>query len=264
VTATVDRVANSETPITVDETYAAEENATLAAGPGLDQPGLLDNDYDLDGDRLQVTSFTWQEMTTAVPSGGTGSATYTATGATLSVSSNGGFRYTPSSGYVGGDSFTYSVVSSAATTTGGTATITIAPLSAIVTVPAPLNFPQSDTSQDIGGIILSDANAGSSDVEATFAVEQGTLSLLTSGATGGVTAGDVFDNGTAEVTVYGTLSEINTTLATAGGLTYTEPSAPSGSDDLGISDDLSVTLNKNRDILRLLNNNAQLINRDNA
>ena len=89
VTATVERLPNSQTPMTGDESYTGDENATLVAGPGLDQPGLLDNVYDLDGDRLHVTQFTWNGPTTTVPSGGTGTAT-TTSGATLSVSANGG------------------------------------------------------------------------------------------------------------------------------------------------------------------------------
>ena len=111
-----------------------------------------------------------------------------------------------------------------------------------MTVPGPLNFAQGATTQAVGGISLSDVNAGSTILEATFAVEQGTLSLLTSGVTGGITASDVVNNGTADVTVWATLGEINTTLAAAGGLKYTEPGPASASDDVAVSDDLTVTL----------------------
>ena len=73
--ATVTVLTNSQTAVALDDSYTVQENQTLVAGPSLEQPGLVDNDFDLDGDGLSVTSFTWQGMTITVTEGSYGTAT---------------------------------------------------------------------------------------------------------------------------------------------------------------------------------------------
>lgn len=90
-------------PIAGDDAYVMIRDRELTVPP----PGVLVNDSDPESD----------PMTLALVSG-------TSNG-TLTWYGNGGFVYAPTAGYVGPDSFTYSVTDSFAQTTVATATITI-------------------------------------------------------------------------------------------------------------------------------------------
>lgn len=79
-------VANSS-PVANEDTFHVKRNGTLAVAAG----GVLGNDYDLDGDPVNIT------LQTAVAHG------------SLTLNSDGSFDYTPSAGYVGIDSFTYTI-----------------------------------------------------------------------------------------------------------------------------------------------------------
>ena len=70
----------------------------------------------------------------------------------------------------------------------------------------------------LSGISISDADA-IGNVTVTLSVVSGKLTLNT-GVSGGLTAGEITNNGTNSVTVTGTVSEINATLADANGLSY--------------------------------------------
>lgn len=78
-------VAANTTPVATGDAYATDQDVALT----VPAPGVLGNDTDADNDTL----------TAAV---GTGPAH-----GTLSLNTNGGFTYTPASGYNGTDSFTY-------------------------------------------------------------------------------------------------------------------------------------------------------------
>jgi VCBS repeat-containing protein len=86
-TVTVTVIGANDGPDAVDDAFTARSNQLI----GSDAPGLLVNDTDADGDTLQVIGFDYA---------GPG---------TLSVSSDGHFSYTPAAGFVGTDSFTYTV-----------------------------------------------------------------------------------------------------------------------------------------------------------
>jgi hypothetical protein len=74
-------------PVAVDDTYTAYQDTMLS----VDAPGVLGNDYDVDGDPLEVYS-AW------APAHGS-----------LSIWGDGHFKYTPNSGYTGPDTFGYNI-----------------------------------------------------------------------------------------------------------------------------------------------------------
>jgi hypothetical protein len=84
-TATVNLTVTNTAPLAANASYWVGRNQTLNAS----SPGLLDNQFDLDGDRITTTLVT------------------TTTHGSLSLNSDGTFTYTPQDGYTGSDSFTY-------------------------------------------------------------------------------------------------------------------------------------------------------------
>ncbi|MFM9974375.1 MAG: DUF4347 domain-containing protein, partial [Beijerinckiaceae bacterium] len=77
-----------------------------------------------------------------------------------------------------------------------------------------------DTSRILNGISITDIDIGAGNATVTFAITSGTLTIAT-GVAGGITAGQVTNNGTGSITITAPLSAINATLANAAGLTYT-------------------------------------------
>lgn len=53
--ATVTVLATATAPLAVPDSYTVQENQILEAGPGMDQPGLLDQDIEFDNDPLTLT-----------------------------------------------------------------------------------------------------------------------------------------------------------------------------------------------------------------
>jgi hypothetical protein len=78
-----------------------------------------------------------------------------------------------------------------------------------------------------------DANPALDTVTVTLGVTKGVLTLLTNVANG-LTAGEVSGNGTASVTVTGTLNEINATLAAGNGLVFLGNANVNGTDTLTV------------------------------
>ena len=91
-------------PIARADSYTAYENSTL----NLSVPTLLANDEDLDGDTISVSG-----VTSDVSNG------------TLTVNPNGTFTYTPDTGFLGTDSFTYQVSDGNGGLAEAVATITV-------------------------------------------------------------------------------------------------------------------------------------------
>ena len=112
--------------------------------------------------------------------------------------------------------------------------------------------------EEVSGIIntfnFTDADDNGANVTVTLTVSNGTLTLDDT-ITGGITSGDITNNGTASVTITATISEINRTIV-AEGLSYLPTTDYSGSDTLAINindggntgsggaqtDDLNITL----------------------
>ncbi|NEU73154.1 DUF4347 domain-containing protein [Hassallia byssoidea VB512170] len=87
-----------------------------------------------------------------------------------------------------------------------------------------------DTDLVVQGVSINDVDSGS--VTATLKVNSGKLTVST-GISGGVTS--VNNNGTGEVILSGTLSQINNTLAASNGLTYKGNQDFFGNDTLSVS-----------------------------
>ncbi len=114
-TATVSiTVTPNHPPVAVDDAASTLVNTALLIAPAT----LLANDSDPDGDTLSVT---------AVSSGDHGTVVIVGSG-----TDKGKIRFTPQSGYVGSDSFSYTVSDGKSGTATGTVTVTI---SATMTVP---------------------------------------------------------------------------------------------------------------------------------
>jgi len=78
-----------------------------------------------------------------------------------------------------------------------------------------------------------DTAPGAQNITVTVSAAHGTVTLLTNVA-GGLTSGEISGNGTATVTITGTLNEINATLAATNGLTYTNTAYNGGTDTLTV------------------------------
>ena len=100
-TATASITVSNAAPVSVDDAYIAFRNQPLSVAA----PGVLGTDTDPDGDALSAS------VSVGPSHGG------------LTLASDGGFTYTPTSGYVGPDSFTYRA--SDGTDTSGDATVTL-------------------------------------------------------------------------------------------------------------------------------------------
>ncbi len=93
----------NEAPVGVADSYRVSENNALHGS-------VLDNDYDVDGDTMHAVLAT-------VPNDA----------ASFALNSDGTFSYTPSSGFVGNDSFTYQVGDGSALSAPVSVSIAIAP-----------------------------------------------------------------------------------------------------------------------------------------
>ena len=103
VTITIDPVPDAPVA-TADAFTTAEDTARVVVAPG-----LIGNDYDEDGNSLTITP-----APVAGPSDGT-----------LILGTDGGFTYTPNTGFVGTDTFTYQLNDSTGLTATTTVTITV-------------------------------------------------------------------------------------------------------------------------------------------
>ncbi len=103
VTVTVNPIP--DVPVAGADTFATVEDTALVIAA----PGLLGNDDDADGDSLAVTP-----TPVVGPSNGT-----------LTLAVDGAFSYTPNSGFVGTDSFTYQLEDSTGLTANAAVTVTV-------------------------------------------------------------------------------------------------------------------------------------------
>jgi hypothetical protein len=98
------QIGNDE-PVAADDWYTTIQDQTL----DVSAPGVLDNDYDADGDPLDAV------LATDVSHG------------TLALNADGSFSYTPGGGYVGEDVFTYVANDGELDSNEATVTITVGP-----------------------------------------------------------------------------------------------------------------------------------------
>jgi hypothetical protein len=95
--------ATNRPPVAVNDSYDVETGKVLS----VTNPGVLANDSDPDGDQMSTAM-------ASPPNHGT-----------VSLSSQGGFTYTPAMGFTGTDSFTYTASDGKALSNAGTVTITV-------------------------------------------------------------------------------------------------------------------------------------------
>ena len=146
------------------------------------------------------------------------------------LTGTGGSRtYTPNPNYNGADSITYRVADRGdpdncgavgpgctAPQTSNDATISISVAAVndppVNTVPAGPVMAVQDTNTAISGLSVADVDAGTDNVQVSFGVDHGTITL-NSLVAGGLTPLEITGNGTATVTATATLTEIDATLA---------------------------------------------------
>jgi hypothetical protein len=104
VTVTVNEAIN-HVPVALDDSYRTDEDMPLV----IPASGVLDNDRDADGDTLTATL-----------------VNNTSNG-TLAFNSDGSFLYTPAPGYLGNDSFTYTISDGVNTSAAATVVIEVVP-----------------------------------------------------------------------------------------------------------------------------------------
>ena len=235
------------TVVTSGTTQEVKANNTLAVtGVSVTDPGLP-----ITANVITTLTVTHGTLTlpTNVTNGltageiqGNGSNTVTITAplaaldATL-IATNG-LVYAPVSGYGGSDSID---IKSNDGSFGNTTEVTV-PLAVLadllIGVPSAATITAMNTAVVIPGgttgLNLTDPTLPPADlVTLTFQPGHGTI-LLSTSVQGGITAGDVQQNGTGDVTVNATLAAINATLAATGGVTYTPGSGFNGTDTVQI------------------------------
>ena len=94
----------NDNPVANNDSYTIADNTPLSVAA---TSGLLINDTDSEGDPLQVTSIKVGGVDYVVP--GTGSVNVTTTNGVLNVSADGAFNFTPNTGYIGVDTFNYTI-----------------------------------------------------------------------------------------------------------------------------------------------------------
>jgi VCBS repeat-containing protein len=145
------------------------------------------------------------------------------------LNANGSFTYTPNADFNGTDSWTYTVTDSLGAS--DTATITVNVLAVndapINVVPATRNAVE-DSAVVIGGLAVSDVDAGGGTLTVTLAVSSGTLVVGGGGAA-------VSGSGTGNVVLSGTLAQINATLSAANSVSYLPSADFNGSATLTMS-----------------------------
>src|SRR5262249_44471493 len=100
----------------------------------------------------------------------------------------------------------------------------------VVTVPGP-HSGSEDTDPPITGVSVFDVDAGNANIQLMLTVTQGIVTVRTD-VVGGITAGQVTGNGTANVVITAPQGAINATLAAVNGLVYRGNLNFNGSDTL--------------------------------
>ncbi len=165
--------------------------------------------------------------------GTNGSASMTVTGTVSNLNAAlAGLTYTPKTGYSGSDSLTMSITDPGDSLSGSASVkLTVSAFVApkfTASSSASLNEDSSLVFSGSNAISVADSDSGSNADSLTLTVSHGTLTL---GSTSGLTFTSG-TNGSASITVTGTVSNLNAALA---GLTYTPKAGYSGSDSLKIS-----------------------------
>jgi large repetitive protein len=204
VTITVN--GTNDAPVGVADTLSATEDVAVTYSAA----ALLANDTDIDTSHsaLHITS---------VANG---------TGGTVVLNADGSVIFTPTADFNGPATFAYSVSDGMTNSVAmGNVTVNVAAVNdaPVNTVPGALSTNQN-TAKPITGLAVNDVDAGTGQITTSLSVAHGTL---TAAAAGGA---NVTGNGTGVVTIAGTLSQVNATLAAA--ISYMPVSGFAGNDTL--------------------------------
>ena len=201
-TITISVTGANDAPVAEDDAVSVDEDSSIDFS-------VIDNDVDAEGE-LATSTF----AITTGPSNGT-----------LTNNDDGTFSYTPDADYNGDDSFTYTVTDPNGASDTATVSITIDAVNdaPVNTVPAD-QAANKNTPLAISGLSVDDIDAAGGDLTVTLAVTSGTLSV------GG--SATVTDNGTGTVTLVGTLTAVNSSLAN---VTYTPDADFTGDDTLTVT-----------------------------
>ncbi len=136
-----------------------------------------------------------------------------------------------------GDSFDFSIGDGAGgQITGQTFNLTINPINdaPVNTIPGGIINVNEDNDLVINTISVSDDDAGNNDLVVTLSVTKGTI-LVVADVVGGLAALNIGNNNSVTVTLTGTLTEINTTLADVNAVTYSPNQNVTGNETLTVS-----------------------------
>ena len=201
-TVTINVTAVNDVPVVIDESFVMDEDTALS-------DTVAANDSDIDGDTL----------------------TYTLVGgpvAGLTLNLDGSFSYTPALNFNGPVMFNYQVSDGKGGTDTGTATITVDAVNDAPVATAVGNIAVTeDSPSDITGISFTDVDAGTNDVTVTLSVSAGALTALPGPFV------SVTGSGTDSITLTGTISAINSFIAT-GSVKFTTPLNSNASETLTV------------------------------
>ncbi len=218
--------AVNDAPVAVADSLSATEDTPVIYTAAQ----LLGNDSDPENDTLTIASVT------------------SGSGGTAVLNADGTVTFTPNANFNGTADFSYTVTDGQLTSNTATVSVSVgavndAPVNAVAAAQTVIE----DTAKAITGVSVADVD--SSNLTTTVSVLHGTLSVT---AGGGAT---IDNNGTASVTLTGTVAEINAALA---GLTYTNTADYNGSDTVTVvtsdgalsnTDTIAITVNPVADIV---------------
>ncbi len=198
-TVTIRIAAVNDAPQPGDDTFTIDEDGSAVIA-------VLANDIDPDGDALTITAIDNRPITTGASVAVTGGIVTLNAGGTLIFTANPDFNGTPS--------FTYTVsdgtVTRDATVFGTVNAVNDAPVNTL-----PGSFAgREDTDLQLTGIAISDVDADNGTMTVTLGVNAGSLIAFSGGNV--VASG----TGTANITLTGTLADINAYLAGPTAPTY--------------------------------------------
>jgi VCBS repeat-containing protein len=150
---------------------------------------------------------------------------------TVAVNTNGTWSYTPNDDFNGTDSFSFKT--SDGISDSNTATVTLI-VNAVNDAPVNQIGPARgarDAEIPLGGLVITDVDADLAALTTKLEVVNGTITVGPAG--GAIVSG----NGTASVTLAGTLDAINATLTALGNVLYHPPPGFEGTDTLTITTD---------------------------
>ena len=196
-TVTITIAPVNDAPVATADSHTTNEDTLL----NVLAPGVLANDTDPDSALTAIL-------------------VANASNGTVTLNPNGSFAYAPNPNFNGTDSFTYKANDGLADSNTVTVTITVTAVNdaPAITVPG-AQATNEDAPLGFTTISIADVDAGAGVLQLTLTSVNGTLAL---GSTTGLT---VSGNGTASVTVTGTLADLNAAL---NGLTFTPAADYSG------------------------------------